>query len=94
MIEGETTEDDGSVNNILDALGGDKRSSSAIEVDPSVMVVGVGPSSVNGGVGDGESSGLGSTSPTGSSHPNSNEIEHEDYEHVYCQLDPYFVSFF
>lgn len=84
-FQGETTEEDGSVNNILDALAENPRSSSAVEVsEDSVMVV---------GMGDGES-GVGSTSPTGSSHPNSshNEVEQEDYEHVYCQLDPYFVS--
>ena len=45
------------------------------------------------GVGSSTSGGAGtnsSASPTGSSSVPQNE----DYEHVYCQLDPYFVSIF
>jgi len=51
------------------------------------------------GMTDGESSGVGSgtsahssASPTGSSIPG-NSSHNDEYEHVYCQLDPYFVSF-
>lgn len=95
-FQGETTEDDGSVNNILDALGDEQeqRSSSAVEIiDPSIITK-TGSSVMVVGMGDGESSGVGSTtSPTGSPH-HDNEPQHEDYEHVYCQLDPYFVSTF
>ncbi len=93
----------------MDAFGHNQRSSSAVEVEldvsdpilesisPPTMLVGV--TGGEGGIIDEESSGVGSTSPTGSPQPNSphhhhheNEVQ-EDYEHVYCQLDPYFVSF-
>lgn len=57
-----------------------------------------------GTTGDAESSGVGSSasggahstnssaaSPAGSSLSQSQQQQNEDYEHVYCQLDPYFV---
>jgi len=150
---GETTEDDGSVNNILDALGGGHRTSSVaglssgsaslfeptssgivslahpptppqhiINQDPGIDVLeeddeeglmirelsilstpGNKRSPVIGLVTmtmtDGESSGLGSgasncntSSPTSLPLHHHHQVEPEDYEHVYCQLDPYFVS--
>lgn len=146
-------EDDGSVNNILDAFGGAERSASISGLSvheghpswtvldgPSVLpgqpnnpgvimsnsgglkngvmnsgirtgiatmrelsLVGKGTIGSTGTGGDTESSGVGSSASGGANSTNSSAAspagsslsqpqQNEDYEHVYCQLDPHFVS--
>lgn len=142
-------EDDGSVNNILDAFGGAERSASisglsvhegyhpswtvidgpTVQAHSSGVILGTSSSAITNGsgirtgiatmrelslvgkvgtigsTGTAESSGVGSSASGGAHSTNSSAAspagsslsqpqQNEDYEHVYCQLDPYFVSVF